>query len=424
MCFSQTPTPKTGTLPYKYETVTGVIGGSINVYSNFYGLDNFLSTPGTAGYYSDNVGMTSGFSSYTISPILPSLGYIDGVNTIDLLKIQQHILAIVPLTNWFDRVAADADGSSTISVADLNEVKDLVLGVTTTLSVPEWRYMNKALLDAFGEDWSLLDTPLSGGYSPTTLITNPNMVFRCTKPGDINGTNSSIAGMTFFPYFNSSVLESRDAAKVYEGKKDQIIKVDVVLDASDDIYAYEVPLHINKDVFEIIKLSFDSKYNYVKGGEFITTLDFQSTRDPLFIKGSHTVASYLLKLKRNVENAYDEIKVTEKRDLILADKNAELDSESKLFLDIEETSLTNSFTAFAFETESEVNLNVDSEISGLAQISIFNIQGQLLKSQEVELHLRENQITLDKSIFTKGVNLITINAQGLPLYTLKLVVSK
>ena len=102
MCYSQTVS-KTGALPYKYETVTGVVGASIEVYSSSSTLSDPLNIPGTSGYYSGPVTMTSFFISYTISPILPSLGYLDGVNTIDLLKIQQHILAIIPLTNWFDR---------------------------------------------------------------------------------------------------------------------------------------------------------------------------------------------------------------------------------------------------------------------------------------------------------------------------------
>lgn len=55
----------------------------------------------------------------------------NGVNAIDLVKIQKHILFVEPLDNPYSKLAADANGSGTINSLDIVTILKLLLGINT-----------------------------------------------------------------------------------------------------------------------------------------------------------------------------------------------------------------------------------------------------------------------------------------------------
>jgi hypothetical protein len=57
----------------------------------------------------------------------------NGVSTLDLVKIQKHLLGIEPFTSPYDLIAADADNHQNVSAIDLIELRKLILGIYTTL---------------------------------------------------------------------------------------------------------------------------------------------------------------------------------------------------------------------------------------------------------------------------------------------------
>lgn len=81
-------------------------------------------------------------SRYTIKASKDSDAVL-GVNTLDLLAIQKHILSLKKLTSPYQLIAADANFDGTINVSDLVLLKRLVLGVTNDLKPnPAWRFVN------------------------------------------------------------------------------------------------------------------------------------------------------------------------------------------------------------------------------------------------------------------------------------------
>ncbi len=52
----------------------------------------------------------------------------NGVTTLDLVKLQKHILGSEPLTSPYQMIAADANNSSKVSAIDLIEIRKLILG--------------------------------------------------------------------------------------------------------------------------------------------------------------------------------------------------------------------------------------------------------------------------------------------------------
>jgi hypothetical protein len=80
--------------------------------------------------------------SYVLTPSLgnsPSTG----ISTLDLIRLQKHILGIDPLRNPYSLLAGDVDNSGSISLRDLVLLRRLILGLDAQFSaVPAWRFVD------------------------------------------------------------------------------------------------------------------------------------------------------------------------------------------------------------------------------------------------------------------------------------------
>ncbi|MBK7635004.1 MAG: hypothetical protein IPJ13_12505 [Saprospiraceae bacterium] len=67
--------------------------------------------------------------------------YINGVSTLDLVLIQQHILGINTISSPYKLIAADVDNNGTVSAKDLVELRKLILGIYNELpNNSSWRF--------------------------------------------------------------------------------------------------------------------------------------------------------------------------------------------------------------------------------------------------------------------------------------------
>jgi len=67
---------------------------------------------------------------------------LSGITTLDVVKLQRHILGIEPFTSPYQLIAADVDRSGTISVSDVILLRKLVLNLETTLPNSSWIFIN------------------------------------------------------------------------------------------------------------------------------------------------------------------------------------------------------------------------------------------------------------------------------------------
>jgi hypothetical protein len=110
----------------------------------------------------------------------------NGVSTLDLVKIQKHLLGIEPLTSPYDLIAADANNSSSVSAIDLVELRKLILGIYTELpNNKSWRFVDKSFQFADPtHPW-----PFSEVIDLHNLIGSQTGVdFVAVKVGDVNNT--------------------------------------------------------------------------------------------------------------------------------------------------------------------------------------------------------------------------------------------
>lgn len=124
--------------------------------------------------------ITDGF--YVIPQMNQTDNPINGVSTADIVHIQRHILGLQQLNN-LQRAVADVNGSSTITAADISEIRKLILGVTSGFSKLNKTFAvvhNPKAKSGPITDRVLLDDLVSG-----TTINE----FGIGKFGDVSGAN-------------------------------------------------------------------------------------------------------------------------------------------------------------------------------------------------------------------------------------------
>jgi hypothetical protein len=113
----------------------------------------------------------------------------NGVSTLDLVRIQKHLLGIEPLTSPYDLIAADANNSQSVSAIDLVELRKLILGIYTAFPTQtgqkSWRFVDKSFVFADATNpWpfdEVIDiSQMSGNQTGKDFVG--------VKVGDVNNT--------------------------------------------------------------------------------------------------------------------------------------------------------------------------------------------------------------------------------------------
>ena len=80
---------------------------------------------------------------YTVQPKYNE-GLLNGVSTFDMVLIGQHILGVAPLSSPYRLIAADVNGSGTITTLDLITMRKLILGHIQEFSqdVESWHFVD------------------------------------------------------------------------------------------------------------------------------------------------------------------------------------------------------------------------------------------------------------------------------------------
>lgn len=111
---------------------------------------------------------------------------INGVSTLDLVKIQRHILGIESLDSPYKLIAADINNSKSITSSDLTNLRKLILGVTDKFdNNNSWRFVP--------ESYVFADPQFPFDFEDKVLVDSiyedkNNVNFIAVKIGDINNS--------------------------------------------------------------------------------------------------------------------------------------------------------------------------------------------------------------------------------------------
>jgi hypothetical protein len=191
----------------------------------------------------DNQGIYSfpamGFGgSYTVRPEKND-DYLNGVNVLDLVLIQKHILGLEHLNTPNKLIAADADDNNVVSAQDIIEIRKLILGLTTEYNNNDsWRFID-------GNFSFQTSNPLTESY-PEFISVNefsqslPNINFTGIKIGDVNDdVVANNLNVTEDRSNDELALEMEDASFT----KGSVVSVDVRSENFNNILAYQFTLN-------------------------------------------------------------------------------------------------------------------------------------------------------------------------------------
>jgi hypothetical protein len=113
--------------------------------------------------------------------------YENGLSTLDMIRIQKHILALEELPTPYQKIAADVNNSGTITTLDLIQMRRVILNLDTKFVTPTWLFVpaEKNFIDSSDPFKGVI----SGAYTIPALLEKAN-TFNIIgiKFGDINGS--------------------------------------------------------------------------------------------------------------------------------------------------------------------------------------------------------------------------------------------
>ena len=197
---------------------------------------------------------------------------LNGVTTLDILLIQQHILSIKDLDSPYKLIAADVNNSESISALDLSIIRKLILGIFE-------EYPNSDSWTFVDQDFIFAQPTTPWPFSKTINIDNlvqdmDDEDFIAVKLGDVNGTvvTSFSAG---------SAIENRSGASFEMKTKSTILEngntqVEFLSAKDADIFGAQFSLSLgNAELEDVIAGAMEiAEYNFTIGdNELLVSYD-------------------------------------------------------------------------------------------------------------------------------------------------------
>ncbi len=181
---------------------------------------------------------------------------LNGLNTLDIIKIRQHILNQTPFNISEQWIAADINKSGTISTADIVELRQLILGnIKKFKQNTSWRFVETT--HQFDKTFPLKSQFLEVVNIP--FLTDDRVIdFTAIKIGDVDG----------------SVVQNAPSIEASSNKTLNLDLEDVFLKAGDtytttfttqafnDLLGYQLSLQVEGLVVETVKSDLGSKDNF------------------------------------------------------------------------------------------------------------------------------------------------------------------
>ncbi len=339
----------------------------------------------------------------------------NGVNTLDLIRIQRHILGLSKLDSPYKVIAADINQDSRVTVTDLLELRKVVLGVHTHFpNNTSWRFVDKsyvfkstenALIENFNEQYDILN-----------LNDNMKVDFVSVKVGDIDANATTKAN-------TSKSLTSRSVKTFisFEDKiveKGQIVTIPFKFEKDMDLLGLQLGLKYNTQSLELIssKINLPNDVNsgiVPNNGKIRLSWNNESVQkvtdvvNLTFVVKANSKISEALSMSDFVSQAYSED--LESIDIAIRSNNKEGQSFELM---------QNTPNPFAETTEISFIIPQTSKVS----LTIYDVKGRSVIKHAEKYEAGKNTISINRrDIGTSGVYYYTLEA-GNNFATKKMVI--
>ena len=203
----------------------------------------------------------------------------NGVSTLDLVLITQHILGVKPFDSPYKIIAGDVNKSGKVTTLDLIGLRKLILNITNELpnDNPSWRFVDA------GYEFKDPQNPYNEFFPESFNINNFNggtidAKFVAIKIGDLN--NSAVP--------NSLSSDTRNITDTWNLKiQDQYVKsnetilVDITAGELKSILGYQLTLQFNPSLLDLVALDMgdlpdmtEDNFGLKKVGEGLLTVSW------------------------------------------------------------------------------------------------------------------------------------------------------
>jgi hypothetical protein len=224
-------------------------GNKVSLTATLRGPNNFKSEINSADIF------LSGFDFY-FPHLTKQTGYqlcldkqdehLNGISTVDVVRIQRHILGIEYLNSHYKYMAADVNKTKTITSSDITEIRRLILGIKKTFTnVPSWIFVPKDLTFApnFVPDIKPFIPSCDSIYIGNTSIDNKEYV--AIKMGDVslNAKSDALHGLQTRSQKNTLFYQTATIDK-------NTIRTDFKLKNGFEVAAFQFTLAFNPNELE------------------------------------------------------------------------------------------------------------------------------------------------------------------------------
>lgn len=320
----------------------------------------------------------------------------NGVSTLDLVRIQKHLLGIEKFDSPYKLIAADANNSESVSAVDLVELRKLILGIYNELpNNNSWRFVDgKYNFTDPNNPWPFNEESQYNGAQ------HEGLDFMGIKVGDVNGT--AVANATQIEIRNAKEVLRFVAGEQLFAAGDEVL-VALATENVENILGFQFTLDINGLQFLGLKpgeLPMSAE-NLAVFGDAITT-SWHHAESIIAEPGS---ALFTLKFKAlqngrlsemlNINSLYTEAEAYNGDEQILDVKLAFRNKAGN----VKEYALYQN-EPNPFSGESVIGFSLPEATS--ATLTIYDITGKVLKVFEGDYPGGMNQVTVKSSAFTSG----------------------
>ncbi|HOY13892.1 MAG TPA: hypothetical protein PLY70_12165 [Saprospiraceae bacterium] len=355
------------------------------------------------------------------TPDFSNSTYINGVNTIDLLLIQKHINTTTPFTSGWEFLSADATNDEVVDNDDLDEIEDLVLGITSSVSRTKWSWVPLgAATPTLSDPWSDVSLLNFAGYfgdnyGTTTPILNDlnKIVFKATKTGDINGSNGYLcigAGYLKNPNISTNTRENIINSEFNTIRKNDLVNLELELSYNEDLYAYECHLVVQASDYEIISvLSNDLKdiqWYFNTSNNLLSILSYAKDEEEIMKAGTKSL-KIQFKAKTNNSQFFKNVEISDTRPVVAANVTAiEINGFTIIkAISIEPSSL--SIESINMLGNREVKVSAPSTKPSILQV--FDMSGKVIYQKTFLMVRGINSLFLDDFDANYGLKILSIN---------------
>jgi hypothetical protein len=323
----------------------------------------------------------------------------NGVNVLDVIKMQHHILTTTLFNNPYKVIAADVNSDGNISVLDVILTKRLILGMDTSFNGKLWAFVDSSATFSNPNN----PFPFANSRTVTNLNANkPNQSFIGVKLGDVTQDWTAVAGQNRSNENKNSVKIFYDKAFVETNNN---VRIKVRVKDFKQLLGLQFAINFNQDIFKFVgienkQLNIDENTILANNG----TLSFLWT-DPQNIAKSLNDGSYIFDiiLAKKQPFSKEDISLNNQAVQCVAfNKNFEelpvvkqlgtITNELKISLvDIKDERMD----AYPNPTNGNLNVTINSRITKRIEVALFDINGKIVFKKYVDVVEGSNQFQIN-----------------------------